>query len=324
MNWKILSIIVLIIAGVVGCVSVNRQIQKPSIVIPVIERVLPDKASIGTEISVIGSGFTSTKNSLQFGIGFAYLNDLTSSDGKTITFKLPDSFDTCNPDGSVCAELLSQPIPGQTYEVAVINANGRSNSVKFTVASGAETPTQPPASRPDSVSYTKDGACPPGYVDYGEPLQCVTPEYMEYCKENPCPICLAGNTLIETPSGLMSAKDLRIGMPVWTTDKVGRRVPGIITKTSKVPVSSTHQMVYLVLDDGRELFVSPGHPTINGYTFGDLVLNDLYDGARVVSSNRVRYGDSATYDILPSGETGFYWANGILVGSTLKSNFPVS
>jgi len=134
-----------------------------------------------------------------------------------------------------------------------------------------------------------------------------------------CPICLAGNSLIDTPSGLVLVKDLQVGMPVWTTDKIGQRVSGVITKTSKVPVPPTHQMVHLVLDDGRELFVSPGHPTTDGRTVGDFILNDLYDDASVVSIERVSYSDNATYDLLPSGETGFYWANGVLLESTLHS-----
>ena len=132
-----------------------------------------------------------------------------------------------------------------------------------------------------------------------------------------CPICLAGTSLIDTPSGLTLVKDLQVGMLVWTTDKTGQRVSGVITKTSKVPVSSTHPMVHLILNDGRELFVSPGHPTIDGRTVGNLEPGDLYDGVSVVSTERVPYGESATYDILPSGETGFYWANSILLNGTL-------
>ena len=132
-----------------------------------------------------------------------------------------------------------------------------------------------------------------------------------------CPICLAGNALINTPSGLVSIKDLRVGMPIWTTDKLGRRVPGVVQKTSKVPVPPTHQIVHLVLDDGRELFVSPGHPTINGRSIGDLIAGDFYNDAHIVTAKRIVYGDTATYDVLPSGETGFYWANGILLDSTL-------
>lgn len=133
-----------------------------------------------------------------------------------------------------------------------------------------------------------------------------------------CPICLAGNTLIDTPSGLVLVKNLQIGMPIWTIDKNGRRVSGIVMKTSKVSVPPAHQMVHLILDDGRELFASPGHPTVDGRNVGDLALNDLYDGVSIVSVQRVPYGESATYDVLSSGETGFYWANGVLLSSTLS------
>ena len=133
-----------------------------------------------------------------------------------------------------------------------------------------------------------------------------------------CPICLAGSTRIDTPTGSVLVKDLQIGMLVWTTDKTGQRVSGIITKTSKVPVPLTHQMVHLVLNDGRELCVSPGHPTIDKRTISDLLPGDLYAGALVINTERILYDERETYDILPSGETGFYWANGILIGSTLR------
>lgn len=132
-----------------------------------------------------------------------------------------------------------------------------------------------------------------------------------------CPICLASNTLIDTPTGLVLIKDLQISMPIWTMNKAGSRVPGVVTKTSRVPVPSTHQMVHLVLDDGREVFVSPGHPTTDGRVVRDLAVNDLYDNTRVLTATLVPYNNAATYDILPSGETGFYWASGILLDSTL-------
>lgn len=132
-----------------------------------------------------------------------------------------------------------------------------------------------------------------------------------------CPICLAGNSLIDTPFGLIAVKDLQVSMSVWTTDKTGQRISGVITRTSKVPIPPTHQMVHLVLADGRKLLVSPGHPTVDSRAVGDLVPGDQYDGVSVISTERVSYGEGATYDILPSGDTGFYWANGILIDSTL-------
>lgn len=138
-----------------------------------------------------------------------------------------------------------------------------------------------------------------------------------YSKQ-PCPICLAKDTKIDTPLGPMNVQDLQIGMQVWTTDKQGNFVAQPIVKTSKVPVSPSHQMIHLVLDDGRELFVSPGHPVTNGHAIDDLRAGEMYDGALIVSVSRVLYAQGYTYDVLPDGETGFYTANGILIGSTLK------
>jgi len=50
---------------------------------------------------------------------------------------------------------------------------------------------------------------------------------------------------------------------------------------------------------------------------GQLKTGDLLDNSIVVVAESVPYGQPYTYDLLPSGDTGFYWANGILVGSTL-------
>jgi len=133
-----------------------------------------------------------------------------------------------------------------------------------------------------------------------------------------CPICLAEGTLIDTPQGLIAVQDLRLGDSVWTMDKSGDRVAATIVRTSRVPVPTRHQVIHVILSDGRELWASPGHPTAYGRILDDLEVNDLLDGARVIGMRRLSYGETATYDLLPSGDTGFYWANGILMGSTLK------
>ena len=132
-----------------------------------------------------------------------------------------------------------------------------------------------------------------------------------------CPICLAGDTLIDTPLGTIPVKDLKIGDQIWTADLLGRRVAGTVQKVSKTPVLPTHQMVHLILGDGREIFASPGHPTVDGRTVGDLLPGDSYDNSFIKTAARVLYNQDFTYDVLPSDKTGFYWANGILLGSTL-------
>lgn len=133
-----------------------------------------------------------------------------------------------------------------------------------------------------------------------------------------CPICLAAGTLIDTPRGAVRVEDLQVGESVWTKNEAGQRVPGTILKTGSVPVPTSHQMIHVTLNDGRQLWASPGHPTSDGRRLGSLKIGDLLDGAQILTLERVSYGGTATFDILPSGDTGFYWANGILMGSTLK------
>ena len=132
-----------------------------------------------------------------------------------------------------------------------------------------------------------------------------------------CPICLARGTMIDTPTGLVPVESLRPGDLVWTIDSAGIRVAMPLLRTGSTPVPATHEVVHLVLDDGRELWLSPGHPLTDGRTAGDLRTRDLIDGARVLTLERTPYSGGATFDILPAGGTGFYWANGIQIASTL-------
>ena len=97
----------------------------------------------------------------------------------------------------------------------------------------------------------------------------------------------------------------------------GERVPGNILNLGHVNVPATHQVIHVILSDGRELYASPGHPTAEGKVLGDLKVGDLLDGMYVLLIERLPYAGLATYDLLPSGDTGLYWANGILMDSTL-------
>jgi len=133
-----------------------------------------------------------------------------------------------------------------------------------------------------------------------------------------CPRCLAVGTWIDTPRGPAAVEELRDGDAVWTADAAGVRRMAVVVATARVPAPAGHRLVHVLLDDGRELYASPGHPTAAGRPLGDLRVGDRLDGGRVVQVARLPYGQAATYDLLPSGGTGRYWANGILVGSTLQ------
>lgn len=134
---------------------------------------------------------------------------------------------------------------------------------------------------------------------------------------NTCPICLAGGALIDRPEGPRPVQELQPGMVVWTMDLSGARVAAVILRSRSVPVPDGFTLVQLVLIDGRELLASPGHPLADGRWLGDIVVGDVVDGALVVQAERIQAAGSATYDLLPAGDTGLYWANGILVRSTL-------
>jgi len=133
-----------------------------------------------------------------------------------------------------------------------------------------------------------------------------------------CPICLSANSVIGTPNGDVNVKDIKDGMIVWSTDSNGIMIKSKVIKINNVFVGDTHKVVDLQLADGRELFVSPNHPTYDDRIIADLKGGETYDGSTVKSIGLVPYKYQFTYDILPDSQTGNYWANGILVGSTLK------
>ncbi len=133
-----------------------------------------------------------------------------------------------------------------------------------------------------------------------------------------CPICLAASTMIATPHGPVRVTDVRVGQVVWTQTADGRRVTEPVIEVGSMPVPAGHLMVHLVLADGRELLVSPGHRTADGRPAGTLQRGDPLDGSTITRWDLVPYADGRTYDLLPAGATGRYWANGILLSSTLS------
>ncbi len=133
-----------------------------------------------------------------------------------------------------------------------------------------------------------------------------------------CPICLSADTQIDTADGKINVKDIHDGTIVWSVDSNHNKIQSKIIKINSVFVGNTHKVIDLKLADGRELFVSPNHPTYDGRKISDLKAGEKYDGSTVKSMELVKYSYQFTYDILPDSQTGYYFANGILVGSALK------
>ncbi len=133
---------------------------------------------------------------------------------------------------------------------------------------------------------------------------------------NTCPICLVKGTLIDTPGLPVPVEQMREGMAVWTINEAGNRIEGIVLKTVATTASSSFRVVKVTLSDGRAVTASSGHPTATGQALGDYRVGDTLDGAAVIAVEHIDY-DGFTYDLLPSGGTGLYWANDVLLKSTI-------
>jgi Hint domain-containing protein len=136
----------------------------------------------------------------------------------------------------------------------------------------------------------------------------------------PCPICLAAATLIATPNGDVRVTEIEPGMLVWTASAGAARIAEPVVEVGSTRVPAGHLMVHLALADGRELLASPGHRTADGRQLGSLAVGEALDGSTIVRWELVPYDGDRTYDLLPAGPTGTYWADGVQLSSTLKTS----
>jgi len=123
----------------------------------------------------------------------------------------------------------------------------------------------------------------------------------------------AGSIPIGT-SGFSRLRKVVLG----TVSADGSRIAAPVIEIGSMPAPIGHRMVHLVLSDGRELLVSPGHKTSDGRALGLLKIGDELDGSTITRWELVPYAGDRTYDLLPAGATGRYWANGMLLSSTLS------
>ena len=132
--------------------------------------------------------------------------------------------------------------------------------------------------------------------------------------------CLAATDRIATPAGYVPVTQVRPGMIVWTLDASGQRVAAPVLLVTHIPAPIHHYILRVTLFDGRLVEASPGHPMLIGRRLGDLTVGDDLDGSRVTSIEQIPYS-GATWDLLPAGSTGAYWANDVLLGSTLRPSW---
>jgi hypothetical protein len=134
---------------------------------------------------------------------------------------------------------------------------------------------------------------------------------------NTCPICLAGGTLIASPTGEIAVEILQPGMTVWSPGSNGRLSAVKILKTSQSKVGKNSLILEITLADGRSLTASPEHPSAEYRPLADYRAGDELDGSVITDIAYISYKGEVTFDLLPESPSGCYYANGILVGSTL-------
>ena len=126
---------------IVGCASgdlynsLTGQACVVTTTTPVITSISPTSGPVGTQVTITGSGFTSTDNSINFGGG--YINGLDSN-GTNITFSVPNSLGFCPPSlGGVvkACPMLERMVNAGSYDIFVENINGTSDTLSFAVTS---------------------------------------------------------------------------------------------------------------------------------------------------------------------------------------------
>ena len=192
-------------------------------------------------------------------------------------------------------------------------------------------PAKPPAPPPPPADVECEGPpptpehtcvqdCGPPVVRDGDPPPAwhwLSPEEVEARNQGGCPRCLPPQARIATPDGDVAIVDLHVGDRVLTVDAAGRRVEARVLHLGSRPARVGHAMMRLTLGDGRVVTGSPEHPVGDGRLLQAVRAGDAVDGARVVGVEVVPFAGDRTWDLFPSGPTGLYIADGVVLRSTL-------
>ncbi len=133
-----------------------------------------------------------------------------------------------------------------------------------------------------------------------------------------CPRCLPPEAMIATPTGAVAIDTLVAGALVWSTDERGQRIAVPVVRVGSILAPRDHVLVVIDLADGREVTASPGHPTADARSVGNLLVGDSLDGSRITAIRIRPFGEQRTFDLLPASATRQYWADGVLLSSTLR------
>lgn len=162
--------------------------------------------------------------------------------------------------------------------------------------------------------------CGPPVAREGDPpppWRWLSPADAENRKQFGCPRCLPPTAAIATPDGDVAVSALVEGQLVWSRDERGQRVAVPVVRVASAPTPVDHHLVVLELTDGRTVSASAGHPLGDGRALGAVLVGDLVDGSRVRGRHLRPFGAARTYDLVPASSTRSYWADGVLLNTTL-------
>ncbi len=128
-----------------GRASVNFTVLGANDIAPKIEitALSPSSGSIGTEVVIRGTGLNAGNDEIYFGGSLvSRISGTINEEFGTLRFRVPADITACGVGGQNLCRIASRPVTPGTYEVAVVNRNGTSNRVNFTVVT-ADTTQQP-------------------------------------------------------------------------------------------------------------------------------------------------------------------------------------
>ncbi|MEN9605072.1 MAG: hypothetical protein RJB39_757 [Candidatus Parcubacteria bacterium] len=99
---------------------------------PVITGISPASARIGATTTITVTNLTATNNVVLFDGNIGTTQ--TTVNGNVLTFVVPSQISLMCAVLGTCASASQQPVTARTYNVSVLNTNGTSNAVSFTVS----------------------------------------------------------------------------------------------------------------------------------------------------------------------------------------------
>lgn len=105
---------------------------------PKLESLTPSAGVVGTEVIIKGEGINIGEDKIYFkGSLVSQSLSATADVVNTLRFKVPQFITSCGVGSAAACDVVAQPVVPGVYDVVVVNKNGTSNALNFTVTSGS-------------------------------------------------------------------------------------------------------------------------------------------------------------------------------------------